>query len=110
MRQLNYPMPDDNGIPANPIPDILKETRDEKLLSFSPQYLKGLVSVYEQPFFLHDRDRSYYVKTVPIDYAVGYTYELTDKHYLHTLEDVTITALKEPTLVSYLPIQLHVRL
>lgn len=107
MRQLNYPMPADNGIPANATPDILKEMRREKLLSFSPQYLQGLTSIYDQPFFIHDSDRSYYVKTVPIDFPVNYTYEETDNHYLNKFSDITVATLQHPGLVSFLPISLY---
>lgn len=107
MRQLNYPMPADNGIPANATPDVLKEMRREKLLSFSPQYLQGLTSIYDQPFFVHDSDRSYYVKTVPIDFSVSYTYEETDNHYLKKFSDITVATLQHPSLVSFLPISLY---
>ena len=108
MLELNYPMPDSNGIAANPIPDILRETQHEKLISFSPQYLKGLVSIYEQPFFMHDRDRSYYIKTVPMDYSVGYTKEASGgyKSKTTTFAEVKVAALRHPELVSYLPIHL----
>jgi hypothetical protein len=106
MKALNYPMPDNNGIPANPIPDILKEAVYEKLISFSPQYLKSLVSIYEQPFFVHDRDRSYYVKTVPIDYKVGYISD--EASGVYTLKDFStaklmVAALQFPEETSYLP-------
>ena len=108
MRELNYPMPDNNGIHANSIPDILSETKSEKLISFSPQYLEGLTSIYNQPFFLHDKERSYYIKTVPIDFLVGYTHEVIVgyRSRLETSLDLSLAALQHPEKSVFLPLHL----
>ncbi|HEX5151233.1 MAG TPA: neuraminidase-like domain-containing protein [Parafilimonas sp.] len=52
---------------------ILQEAASEKFINFSPQYSMDFMTGYNQPFFFHDKDRSYYVNTEPSTYAVEKT-------------------------------------
>ncbi|MEO8763602.1 MAG: neuraminidase-like domain-containing protein [Ginsengibacter sp.] len=73
-------------------PPVILDSPGEKFINFSPQFSTDLASVYNQPFFFHDKDRSFYVTSQPITYSV----EKTVTEYTM----VTPTLQLSPTVVE----------
>jgi hypothetical protein len=85
-------------------PQILK-AGGEKFFNFSPQFAADLRTIYSQPFFFHDKDRSYYVTSSAANYIV-------EKQVEHEsivpaglqVAPSAIATLRNPELVLYRPI------
>ncbi|MFL9482876.1 neuraminidase-like domain-containing protein [Chitinophagaceae bacterium LWZ2-11] len=97
LSELRLPVPEKDNVTI----DVLNNAASELFISFSAQYSNTLKSVYKQPFFLYDNQKSYYVTAEPFMYVEpepSAKFDLKAYDFLATLK-----VIKDPSETIFLP-------